>query len=189
MAIPPHNVTPIQQGMDMISELVSYMMAVRSLSTITTDLETDVASQTSIGMVNMALNVNIVPKVVPSPRTMELLLRNFAGAFQYDLTSLSMRPNAVGRSFGGMPSVNPSADPHAGRGANVDHVDHVDHVDRSQSEADGSGGQIDADGNGSQRIRRRTKRPKKLHDFEDPDWSESEGLVDLMNFASEAGSE
>ncbi len=188
---PSHNATPIEHGMDMISELVSYMMAVRSLSTITTDLETDVPSQTSIGMVNMALNVNIMPKVVPGPRTMELLLRNFASAFQYDLTSLSMRPISIVGSSRGAQGVDTNANPHARMGADLRRGQSEAGTNGERTEAGTNGERTEAGTNGNgQRVRRRIKRPKKLRDFEDPDWPEgTEGLEDLMNFASEAGSE
>jgi hypothetical protein len=165
--------TPIEHGMNMISEMVSYMMAVRSLSTITTDLETDVTSQTSIGMVNMALNANVVPKVMPGPRIMELLLRNFAGAFRYELTSLALRPIPAQGSFRTTEDVDARETPRARAGAEF-HGGHTEPVAKNDEGV---------------RVRRQIKRPKKLNDFEDPDWPESEGLEDLLNFASEVASE
>lgn len=170
---PARMATPIEHGMNMISEMVSYMMAVRSLSTITTDLETDVTSQTSIGMVNMALSANVVPKVMPGPRIMELLLRNFAGAFRYELTSLALRPIPAQGSFRSTEDVDARETPHARAGAEF-HGGHTEPVAKNDEGV---------------RVRRQIKRPKKLNDFEDPDWPESEGLEDLLNFASEAASE
>ncbi len=170
---PARMATPIEHGMNMISEMVSYMMAVRSLSTITTDLETDVTSQISIGMVNMALNANVVPKVMPGPRIMELLLRNFAGAFRYELTSLALRPIPAQGSFRSTEDVDARETPRARAGAEF-HGGHTEPVAKNDE---------------SVRVRRQIKRPKKLNDFEDPDWPEREGLEDLLNFASEAASE
>jgi len=170
---PARMATPIEHGMNMISEMVSYMMAVRSLSTITTDLETDMTSQTSIGMVNMALNANVVPKVMPGPRIMELLLRNFAGAFRYELTSLALRPIPAQGSFRSIEDVDARETPRARAGAEF-HGGHTEPVAKNDEGV---------------RVRRQIKRPKKLNDFEDPDWPESEGLEDLLNFASEAASE
>lgn len=175
MAPSSHSASPIGNGMDTVSDLLSYMIALRGLSTVTTDLETDTKSQTCAGLVNMALNVNIMPKIVPSPRTMELLLRNFAGAFRYDLASISLRPSLV--SIGGCFRDTPDADVKTEMGGEMSD---------GPTKAEDSGG---VNGSEGRRVKRRVKLPAKLRDFEGPDWVEgTEGLSDLMNFASEAGS-
>ena len=82
----------LNNTVEIISDLVSYMMHVRSLSSTTTALEQDVGSRTCADMLNMALDMNFVPKQMPSPRVMALLLHNFAGAMKYDISNMVLTP-------------------------------------------------------------------------------------------------
>ena len=114
----------LNSSMEMITDLVSYMMAVRSRGTDTeSDLEKDPGSATCAKMVNTTLDANFRPKCTPNVKVMVriiiigrrrsdtrrrspcaslpfvrqgLLLHNFAGALGYDVSSMVLTPHRDG---------------------------------------------------------------------------------------------
>jgi len=114
----------LNSSMEMITDLVSYMMAVRSQGTDTeSDLEKDPVSATCAKMVNKTLDTNFRPKCTPNVKVMVriiggrrrrddtrrrspcaslrfvrqgLLLHNFAGALGYDVSSMVLTPHRDG---------------------------------------------------------------------------------------------
>jgi hypothetical protein len=92
------------KGLEVVSDLIAYMMAVRSLESSVTDLEKDFNSRTSASLVNMTLNSNFVPKLAPNHSVMVLMLHNFARALKYDISNMVLTPmtaNSSGSDFAG----------------------------------------------------------------------------------------